>query len=109
MLTALDADPEVLDAHEGKFVDMIRTHSWFDTIIAANIEGPDYAFSTGIWATAGLPEPVVFSMSRESGHDLLWELFKAGKEGWRAQTGRPIDDVLQGCMCAFRCRARKVP
>jgi hypothetical protein len=95
MLTALDADPAQLDRHEQNFVEKIREHGWFGTHVAADNEAPGFGFTTGFWLKFGLPELIVFSLSRQAAHDTFWHMFRELKTGKRFAIREPQDGIFR--------------
>jgi hypothetical protein len=79
MLTMLDVDPDKLDEHERKFVAKVREHGWFRTGVFAEEGLPGFSYSTGFWASAQMPEVIIFSSKNEIVHDLFWDIFREGK------------------------------
>ncbi len=99
MLTALDADPSRLDMHEQKFVANIREHGWFAIHVAADNEGPGFAYTTGLWLKFGHPELIVFSLSRQTAHDTFWHLYREIEAGQRFPMGAETRDIFKN-VCA---------
>lgn len=89
MITALDAPDAALDAHERNFVSNIRKHGWVGTGVAAEAGFAGFSYTTGFWVTLGVPEIIVFSLSRETAHAVLWDLFNEMKAGKRQPVRAP--------------------
>ncbi len=94
MRTALDADPSQLDEHERSFVDNVRKHGWMCMSIAADAEGPRFAYTTGFWLNLNFPEIITFSLGGGSAHDTLWHVFREIKCGRRFKIREPAADVF---------------
>jgi len=94
MRTALDADPVTLDEHERNFVERIRRHGWFRTSVMGDDEGPGFSYTTGFWLTLGAPEFIVFALTPEIAHQVLWDMFNDLKDGRPRPVGRSLDDVF---------------
>jgi hypothetical protein len=89
MRTALDADPAQLDGHEQKFTEKIRKHGWFGTHVAADNDGPSFAYTTGFWLKFRFPELIVFSLSRQVAHDTFWYMYRGLEAGKHFAIGEP--------------------
>jgi hypothetical protein len=92
MRTALDAPTSKLDRHEQDFVAKIREFGWFSTSVFAD-ERPGFAYTTGFWVNLGVPEVIVFSLSSDVAHDILWDIYREAKKGRRYPTGLRISDI----------------
>jgi hypothetical protein len=94
MRTVLDVDPDTLDEHERNFTDQIRKHGWFRTTVAGDDEGPGFSYTTGLWLTLGTPELIVFALTPQIAHQVLWDTFNDLEGGRSLPIGRPLDDVF---------------
>jgi Domain of unknown function (DUF4262) len=94
--TALDIDFDLLDEHEKRFVDNVRTHGWFGTHVFEDAEGPEFSYTTGFWQRFEFPELILFSLPREVTHDIFWNFFCDLKAQKRFLEHEPISEVLNG-------------
>jgi hypothetical protein len=77
MRTALDRPDSQLEASERKFLAGIREHGWFDTwVFDREDQLPDFSYSTGFFSSLDFPEIIVFSLSNEVSHSILWDIFR---------------------------------
>jgi hypothetical protein len=89
--SALDADPADLDEHERSFVALIREHGWFNTRV---FDGdPPFSYTTG-FLLKGSPEFIIFSLPKDTAHDIFWHLFRRVSAGRTCEPGIRDDDVL---------------
>jgi uncharacterized protein DUF4262 len=89
--SALDADPEDLDAEERQFVDLIREFGWHDTRV---FDGdPEFSYTTG-FLLKDSPEFIVFSLKKDVAHDIFWDLFRSACAGVDRKMGVRDYDVL---------------
>jgi hypothetical protein len=95
MLTALDADPAMLDDGERNFVAMIRKHGWFDTTVSGDDEGPGFCYTTGFWLAFQFPELITFSMRAEIAHDTFWYIYRELKAGRTFKIREPTDSIFE--------------
>src|SRR5215475_12245901 len=95
MRTALDADPAQLDRHEQNFVESVRKHGWFGTYVAADSDGPSFAYTTGFWLKFRFPELILFSLRRQVAHDTFWHMHRGLEAGKHFAIGEPEDDIFQ--------------
>jgi hypothetical protein len=107
MLTALDADPDALDPAARDFVRTIRQSGWIATHVHAAEASPGFTYTTGLWATAGLPEMIVFGLDMESAHRAFTAVIDRERRG-ELLTGAPIDALVEGRRAALfgtdRCK-----
>lgn len=95
MLTALDADPSMLDEGEREFVAMIRKHGWANTTVPSDDEGPGFCFTTGFWLAFNFPEIITFSLPSEVAHDTFWYMHGELKAGRTFKVGEPTDAIFE--------------
>jgi hypothetical protein len=96
MITALDADPDVLDPAARDFVQTIRQSGWIATHVQASGSTPSFTYTTGLWATKGLPELIVFGLDMESAHRVFRAILDREQRGDRVQPGLPVDGLVEG-------------
>lgn len=96
MITALDADPEQLDPAARDFVQAIRQSGWIATHVQAGAASPSFTYTTGLWATRGLPEMIVFGLDMESAHRAFTTVLEKEQRGDRAAPARPVDELVDG-------------
>jgi hypothetical protein len=98
MLTALDADPAMLDKHEQNVVAKIHEHGWFAHHIGSNDEGPSFSYTTGFWLKFGHPEVIVFELPPRAAQDTFWHMYREIEAGRPvpagAETGEIFENVL---------------
>ncbi len=101
MRTALNAPDAALDDNEKKFVADIREHGWFGTNVFAESDEPGFYYTTGFWVTLGKPELIVFGLKSEIAHAVLWDVFRALRDGKVLLMRRRTADVFgnhQACL-----------
>ena len=89
MKTAFDLPDSELNEQEGKFLEEIREHGWFNTrVFDPEREEPDFSYSPGIFSSTGFPEIVVFSLPKQVSHDILWDIYRdvSGRKTFPAST-----------------------
>ena len=96
MVTALDLPAAALDESERSFVDKVRQHGWFCTGVLEEPKKPGFSYSTGFWNKAGQPELVIFGLTNEIAHQVLWGVFKNIQSGQTLPVGKPSDAVFEG-------------
>lgn len=94
MRTALDAPEDALDEHERSFVANIREHGWFRTSVFAEGDEPGFSYTTGFALNTGSPEFIVFGLTYEIAHDVLWDLFRDAQAGRMLPCGVRTDAVF---------------
>jgi hypothetical protein len=94
MKTALDLYEETLDDSDRNFLDQIRMHGWFRTSVFGDDEGPGFSYTTGFWLKTGHPEFIIFSLKRETAHNVLWDLYRVAQSGEKLPVGRRCDQVF---------------
>ena len=108
MITALDADPEQLDPAARDFVQTIRQAGWIATHVQAEESRPSFTYTTGLWATTGLPELIVFGLDMESAHRTFLAILDRERRGDRVPPGLPVNGLVEGGRAALfgtdRCK-----
>nr|WP_041756756.1 DUF4262 domain-containing protein [Bradyrhizobium sp. ORS 278] len=94
MRTALDADPDMLDEKEQRFVAKIREHGWFAIHVGADEEGPSFTYTTGFCLKFDHPELIVFSLPMQIALDTFWHLYRELDAGRRIPVGAPSSDIF---------------
>jgi hypothetical protein len=94
MRTALDAPTRLMDAEEKRFVAAIRKHGWFDTGVRADDEGPGFAYTTGFWLNLRHPELILFGLPQQTMHDILWDAYRAIRDGEVWPANEPVSRVF---------------
>lgn len=93
--TALDLPDSELDPQEREFLGALRKHGWFNTrVFDPEEKEPDFSYSTGFFASAGVPEIIVFSLPKEVSHDILWDIFRDTLEGKVLPTETKIGGIF---------------
>ena len=94
MPTALDAPPDTLDAQETNFVAQVRNHGWFRTNVFQDEEGPGFSYTTGFWVHLQAPEIIVFSLTSEIAHAVLWDIYRDVSGGASLQVGQRLPSIF---------------
>ena len=89
------------DASEQKVIDDIATHGWHGVQIAADEEGPGYAFTIGARHSFGLPEFLIMGLPHATAHTILDVALDAARSGAITDFTATTDALLQGHRCAF--------
>jgi len=107
MITALDAPPDVLDPAAREFVETIRQSGWIATHVHGGETSPGFTYTTGLWATAGLPEMIVFGLELECAHRAFTTVIDRQQRG-ELRPGAPVDGLVEGRRAALfgtdRCK-----
>ncbi|WP_420145497.1 DUF4262 domain-containing protein [Sphingobium sp.] len=95
MRTALDRPNSALDDQEREFLADIRKHGWFNTRVFDDEDKlPDFSNSTGFFSSLGFPEIIVFSLSKETCHSILWDIFRDVQAGEKPPIGVRTTNLL---------------
>lgn len=77
MKTALELPDEALDDGERHFLNTIKEHGWFSTrVFDHKGTQPDFTYSTGFSASFDFPEIIVFGLSKDTAHSVLWDVWR---------------------------------
>ena len=83
----------------------VAEHGWHcTTVIDPDGVSPDFAYSVGFRETLGMPELIVFGLSSELMHAMLWNAFRDLQAGKEIKDG----DRWSGLLARFDCVARAV-
>ena len=85
-------------------VDGIAEHGWYGMHVMAEGDFPGFSYSIGFWESIAAPEFLIYGLSRELTHSMLWEIFRQLKAGRTLTDGGRISGLLEG----FDCIARPV-
>ncbi len=94
MITAMDADPSLLDMQEKAFVARIRQHGWTAMAIGWDKDGPCFDYTTGFWLNLGFPEIIVFGLPASTGNAVFWHMYKTLKSGKTFAVREPLDTIF---------------
>lgn len=94
--SALEDDPEDLHPDAREFVAQIRKFGWMATHIYASETAASFTYTTGLCATKGLPEFIVFALGMEVAHGSLHLLVEKMERGLDLTSGKAISGLLEG-------------
>ncbi|MDJ0613456.1 MAG: DUF4262 domain-containing protein [Rhizobiaceae bacterium] len=91
--------------YERKLIDNIDKHGWhFTYVFDPDGDDPDFGYSVGFTKSLGSPEFIVFGLSQELMHHMIWEAFRQIEKGVQ-----PADDLLwNGILDGFSCVSKRV-
>jgi hypothetical protein len=87
------------DAADEQLLSDVRTVGWHVVGIAADEEGPPYAFTVGLFETFGHPEIVIFGMAPERICRILNHIGDQIRAGKRFEAGISYLGVLEDYSC----------
>jgi hypothetical protein len=108
MTKSLDSS-EPLSAPDAKVLNDIKRMGWHTLGVSPSQgeDGPDWAFSIGLYHTFGHPEVIVLGLPVKTCMELVNVIGKHVKEGTRYEAGHDYADILTGPFsCAFKCVQR---
>ncbi len=94
--------PQPPDPHEQRVLDDIAECGWSGIIIEDDNEGPAFEYTVSFMETLNHPEVIIFGMSRNAMHDILWGIHHAICGGRRFDEPGRYEDILEGYPCEFR-------
>lgn len=95
MRTAFDIDVSSLDEQERRFLDNIRDHGWFDNRIFDDESVlPDFSYTSGFYSSLEFPEVILFSLSKEVSHSILWDLYRDIQSGKSILVGAKTREIF---------------
>lgn len=81
--------------------DNVTEHGWFcQSVFDPEGRQPNFAYSVGFTKSLSAPEFIIFGLSRELMHAMLWEVFHQIRAGKEVSHGQEWDGLLGG---DFRC------
>ncbi|WP_285017260.1 DUF4262 domain-containing protein [Novosphingobium sp. fls2-241-R2A-195] len=95
MNTALQRPDETLDEGERQFLNVIKDHGWFHTrVFDGKDEHPDFSYTTGFSVNHGYPEIILFSLSKDVSHSILWDIWREIEAGTRPEAGTRVHGIF---------------
>ena len=89
-----------LSDYHRNIVENVEKHGWFaTTVFDPDGENPSFTYSTGFAKTLDRPEFIVFGLSNELMHDMLWEIFHQLKAGATPKVDMRWSDIIGGFDC----------
>lgn len=108
MMTALDVDPGQLDPAARQFVETIRQSGWIASHVRASATASSFTYTTGLWATRGMAELIVFGLDMEGAHGAFSAIVAKKDEAGPLKIGAPLDAMIEGRRAALfnadRCK-----
>jgi hypothetical protein len=86
---------------ERKLVADVAEHGWHVLLVTADVAGPNFAFTVGLFHSYGHAEVIIFGLPHEAAHSLLNGIGMAVKSGQRFLAGTQSDQFLLGYPVAF--------
>jgi hypothetical protein len=81
---------------------VIEEYGWWVGLIAADGEGPAFAYTIGLYEKFGHPEIIVFGLPHESMHGILNRCGNMIRDGKRFDIEEPVSGVLEDYEVRFR-------
>ncbi|PTQ07303.1 hypothetical protein CLG96_17250 [Sphingomonas oleivorans] len=95
MRTALQFPADTFDKAEHDFLSVVRDHGWFHTrVFDEKGESPDFSYSTGFTVNHGYPEIILFSLSKDVSHSILWDFWREIEAGHRPPVGSKVGGIF---------------
>lgn len=91
-----------LNDFERNMVAKIEEHGWFCLHVGAGDGEPNFAYTIGFLDTLGIPDVIIFGLSRELHHAMLWELFRQARAGLQFSDGLRVSRLIDGYDCILR-------
>jgi hypothetical protein len=86
-------------------IDVLRKrerYGWFVTMIAADVAGPGFAYSFGLYQEFEHPEVILFGLPGSTLHRLVNDLGERIRSGAKYRDGDRVLDLLDPYPCVFR-------
>lgn len=95
MQTAFSLPSAQLNDGDRHFLEQIEKHGWFDTHVFDEKGAlASFSYSTGIWLRHQKPELILFGLSRDIAHDILWDAYRDIEQGRSFSIGVRTSDVF---------------
>ena len=89
-----------LTEYDRNIIENVERHGWFAThVFDPDGQNPSFTYSTGFGKTLNRPEFIVFGLSNELMHDMLWEIFHQLKAGATPKVDMRWSDIIGGFDC----------
>jgi hypothetical protein len=93
-----------VDKPDQDLLNKIQTHGWA-VIRVSGEDGPDFAYSIGLYEKFGQPEIIILGLKPDTAHKLINDVGEAMGQGIVVRAGETSDAFLD----SFRCTFRRVP
>lgn len=91
---------ENLSKYERVLIDNVETHGWQATHVFDPEGGSAFTYSVGFPQTLNCPDCIIFGLSKEVMHNMLWEVFLQVRKGKTLENGAGWDGLIGG---DYRC------
>jgi hypothetical protein len=93
-----------LPAADQKFLSNIEGHGWVVTKVfrSRGEEGPEFAYSTGLFHGYQHPEIIIFGLDLDTMHRIINNVGDAVKSGTHFESGNEYHSIFARCGCQFR-------
>src|SRR5579863_9118006 len=91
-----------LSKYEQSIVDSVAKYGWFCVPVFGDAPEPSFSYSVGFGATLDAPECIIFGLSPELMHSMLWSVFRKLQGGAELADGQRWPGLLEGFECAAR-------
>jgi len=91
-----------MDDPDQDLLDTIETHGWAVMKIAAEADGPSFAYSIGLYRTFGHPEIIILGLGSDTAHKLINDVGDAVRQGVLVRAGETSSAFLNDFACTFR-------
>jgi len=89
-----------LTDYEINLLKNVDKHGWHaTTVFDPKGHNPSFTYSTGFAKSLNKPEFIVFGLSNDLMHDMLWEIYEQLKAGAIPEDGMRWKNVLEGFDC----------
>ncbi len=95
-----------LSDYEKRIVSSVEEHGWFGVSVFPRAghptDGPGFTYSVGFPTSLKVPDVIVFGLTSETMHKMLWNVFDAVKAGKQLHDRARWDTILPGYTCETR-------
>ena len=89
--------------YEKSIISTVESHGWFGThVFDPEGNDPGFSYSVGFTKTLNCPEFIVFGLSNELMHSMLWSIFEDVEKGSVPHDGKVWSDLVKGFDCVIR-------
>jgi hypothetical protein len=90
-----------VDEADQDLLNRIQKHGWA-VIRVSGDDGPDFAYSIGLYAKFGQPEIIILGLEPDTAHKLINDVGEAMERGTLVRAGETSDAFLDNFPCTFR-------
>ncbi|MDO1558026.1 DUF4262 domain-containing protein [Brevundimonas sp. 2R-24] len=91
------------DAFDQNILDAVEEHGWFCmSVFDPEDVAPRFSYSIGFTKSLGQPEFIIFGLPADVAHGVLWNVFRALKDGRSPEDLEPWPDLIENYDCVAR-------